>query len=64
MPGTSDPAHGITQLLFLLRDADDADPAKQAQLPADIWAQISDILLHELLGIPALAREAERAGIR
>jgi len=64
VPGTSDPAHGITQLLFLLRDADDADPAKQAQLPADIWAQISDILLHELLGIPALAREAERAGIR
>jgi hypothetical protein len=64
VPGTSDPAHGITQLLFLLRDTDDTDPSKQAQIPADVWDQISNILLHELLGIPALAREAERVGIR
>ena len=64
VPGTNDPAHGITQLLFLLRDTDDTDPSKQAQIPADIWDQISNILLHELLGIPALAREAERVGIR
>jgi len=64
VPGTNDPAHGITQLLFLLRDTDDTDPSKQAQIPADVWDQISAILLRQLLGIPALAREAERVGIR
>jgi len=64
VPGTNDPASGITQLLFVLRDSDDTDASKQAQIPPDIWDQISGILLHELLGIPALAREAARVGIR
>ena len=64
VPGTNDPASGITQLLFVLRDTDDTDASKQAQIPPDIWDQISRILLHELLGIPALAREAARVGIR
>ncbi len=64
VPGTNDPAFGITKLLFFLRDTDDTDATKQAQIPADVWDQISAILLHQLLGIPALAREAARMGIR
>ena len=54
----------LTQLLFLLRDPDDSDATKQVQIPADVWDQISAILLHQLLGIPALAKEAERVGIQ
>jgi hypothetical protein len=64
VPGTNDPAFGITQLLFLMRDSDDADPSKQAQIPPDVWDQISSILLHQLLGIQAVADEARRVGIR
>jgi hypothetical protein len=64
VPGPDYPASGITQLLFLLRDPDDTDPAKGAHIPADVWSQISDILLGQILGIPALAHEAQRVGIR
>ena len=64
VPGPNDPAQGITQLLFLLRDPDDSDATKQVQIPADVWDQISAILLHQLLGIPALAKEAQRVGIQ
>lgn len=62
--GPDDPAFGVTQLLFLLRDPDDSDGTKQVQIPPDVWNQISNILLHQLLGIPALAHEAARVGIR
>jgi hypothetical protein len=61
--GPNDPAFGITQLLFLLRDTDDTDATSGAQIPADVWDQISNILLHQALGIPALAHEAARVGI-
>ena len=61
--GPNDPAFGITQLLFLLRDTDDTDPTSEAHIPADVWDQISNILLHQALGIPALAHEAARVGI-
>ena len=57
-------ATAVRQLLFLLRDPDDSDATKQVQIPADVWDQISAILLHQLLGIPALAKEAERVGIQ
>ncbi|OIQ02450.1 MAG: hypothetical protein AUK55_00815 [Syntrophobacteraceae bacterium CG2_30_61_12] len=39
---------GLTELLFLFRDPDDADPAVQVDLPDDVWDRISDILLQEL----------------
>ena len=64
VPGPDDPAFGITQLLFLLRDTDDSDASQQAAIPPDIWDRISDILLHQVLGIPAMAHEARRVGIR
>jgi len=63
-PGPDYPADGgITQLLFLLRDPDDADPTEQVQMPADVWDQISAVLLHQLLGIHSVAEEARRMGI-
>jgi len=64
VPGPNDPAYAFTQLLFLFRDPDDTDATKEARIPADVFDQISKILLHQLLGIPAVAREAERVGIR
>jgi hypothetical protein len=63
VPGPNNPAFGATQLLFLLRDPDDTDATKQAQIPPDVWDQISSILLHQLLGIQGIAREAQRVGI-
>ena len=63
-PGPDYPADGgITQLLSLLRDPDDADPTEQVQMPADVWDQISAVLLHQLLGIHSVAEEARRMGI-
>jgi len=64
VPGPHDPASGITQLLFLLTDPNDADATQQAQIPADVWDQISDILLKQVLGIASVEREARRVGIR
>jgi hypothetical protein len=62
--GPNDPSQGITSLLYLLRDGDDADASQEAQIPADVWDRISDILLKELLRVPGVAREAQRVGIR
>ena len=62
--GPSDPAFEFTRLLYFFRDPDDTDPSSGAQIPADVWDQISNILLHRLLGIPALAHEAARVGIK
>jgi hypothetical protein len=51
-PGPGDQGVGLTELLLLFKDPDDADPAAQVRLPADVWEQISRILLRELAGIP------------
>lgn len=55
---------GITDLLFLFKDPDDSDAAVQVDLPADVWEQIRDALLGDLLGRePRLRPEAERLGL-
>lgn len=63
VPGPDSPASGLGELLFLFTDPDDADPAVGAQLPDDVWQQISDALLEELLGVPAIRAAAEREGL-
>jgi len=57
-------ATGLTELLFLFKDPHDADPGVQVELPPDVWDLISQILLRELLGIPAVQQAAERMGVR
>jgi hypothetical protein len=61
-PGPDDQAAGLTELLFLFKDPDDADPGVQVELPPDVWDLISRILLQELLGIPSVQQAAERLG--
>jgi hypothetical protein len=53
-------ATGLTELLFLFKDPDDHDPAVRPELPADVWTRISQILLGEILGLPALRPTAAR----
>jgi len=64
VPGAEYTAHGFAELLLLLRDPDDADPAQQAVIPADIWDRISAILLDGVLNVPVIAAEARRLGVR
>jgi hypothetical protein len=47
----------------VLTDPDDADPAAQATIPADIWERIAGILIKQFRTNPALAREADRLGL-
>jgi hypothetical protein len=54
VPGPGYPPFGLTELLFLFTDPDDANPSVRAVLPADVWDRISRILFQELTGIPAL----------
>ncbi len=63
-PGPDYKASGAAELLFLLRDLDDDDPSVGAELPDNVWRLISNALLTDLLGIPAIRLEAERLGIR
>ncbi|MBN2108743.1 MAG: hypothetical protein JW832_15060 [Deltaproteobacteria bacterium] len=44
-PGPTYAASGMTGILFLFRDPDDADPEAMPALPADIWWLISDAIL-------------------
>jgi len=60
VPGPDTTPTGVAKLLFLLTDDDDENPAVGADLPADTWDLISDILLERILGIPTLAAEAAR----
>jgi hypothetical protein len=62
-PGPSYGASGITEILFFLKDADDANPAVGAQLPADLWDSLSDAMLEEVLGISSIRRLALELGI-
>jgi hypothetical protein len=47
-PGPSYEGIGLTELLFLFKDPDDADPAVQPALPANVWQDISDFFLREI----------------
>ena len=48
VPGPDYSPQGFTEILFLLKDPDDADPTVQPVLPANIWRYISDILLDDM----------------
>jgi hypothetical protein len=61
-PGPAYQAAGLTELLFLFKDPNDADAATQVELPADVWDLISRILLRELLDLPQVRSAAERLG--
>jgi hypothetical protein len=62
-PGPTYAAAGLTELLFLFKDPDDGDAAVQPLLPPDVWQRLSQILLGEILGIPAVQQAAERLGV-
>lgn len=62
-PGPEYDPTGFGEILFFFTDPDDTDPASQPVLPPDFWHQVSNILLSEILGIPALQEEAQRLGI-
>jgi hypothetical protein len=47
---------GMTELLFMFTDPDDADPSVRAFLPANFWDRMSRILIRELVGKPAVKR--------
>jgi len=55
---------GITNLLFLFKDPDDADPAQQVTLPPDVWERIQDAILSSVLAAgPTVRAEAQRLGL-
>jgi hypothetical protein len=55
---------GMTDVLFLLKDPNDANASVQVQLPGDVWQRIRDALLHDLLAsVPQLREEAVRLGL-
>jgi hypothetical protein len=54
---------GITDLLFLFKDPDDASAAVQVELPANVWELIRNALLQDLLRVPELRAEAERLNL-
>lgn len=62
-PGPGYVPVGLTRLLFLFKDPDDADPVAQVALPPDVWTVISEVLLGEILDIPAIRAEAVRLGL-
>ena len=62
-PGPGYFAAGLTKLLFMLTDPDDNDAAAQVELPPDVWDQLSDAMLEEVLGVPSIRRTAEQLGI-
>ena len=63
VPGPDYEPSGITRLLFLFRDPDDSDPGIGVDLPTDVWDEISDVLIGEILGVPVVHAEAVRLGI-
>lgn len=64
VPGSALVEPGIAELLAFFRDPDDADANTEVDLPADIWQQVSDILLREILDIEqmqTIAAQSEMA---
>jgi lysophospholipase L1-like esterase len=62
-PGPDYRPFGITELLFMLTDPDDADATVRAALPDNVWRMISNALVRDLVEIPSLRLEAQRLGI-
>jgi hypothetical protein len=62
-PGPPETPPGIAELLFLLTDPDDTNPAVQAEIPADVWDRIAAILIGQFRGNARLAAEADRLGL-
>lgn len=56
--GPSYPLTGLAAMLGLLTDSDDTNPNARMILPADVWDQLSEAMLKDLLGIPALRQAA------
>lgn len=54
VPGPLLSSEGLTELLLLFRDPDDTDPARQVELPPDVWQSVSRILLEKMLAVPTL----------
>ncbi len=61
-PGPSYQTSGIASMLFLLTDSDDTNTAIGPVIPPDVWQSMSQALLRDLLGLPALRAEAARLG--
>lgn len=59
-PGPPWTASGITELLHLFRDPDDTSASVGVELPDDVWARISAVLLGQLLQVPAIQAQAEK----
>ncbi|HWP46386.1 MAG TPA: hypothetical protein VNM22_04410 [Candidatus Limnocylindrales bacterium] len=57
-PGPDYKASGLTELLFLFKDPDDGNPAVQPQLPPEVWNQISDVLMKDILDLPSIKAKA------
>jgi hypothetical protein len=59
-PGPPWAAPGITELLHLFRDPNDASASVGVDLPDDVWDRISAVLLDEILDVPAIRAQAEK----
>lgn len=49
VPGPAYEGAGFTEFLFMFKDPDDADPAVQPVLPANVWQNISDFFSRQIL---------------
>jgi len=62
-PGPPWTAPGIAELLHLFRDPNDAEASVGVVLPDDVWDRISDVLLGEILKVPAIRAQAEKMNV-
>ena len=64
-PGPSAQGSTTGELLFMFKDPDDSDASVGAEIPADVWDKISDLILGGVREInnPALTTEAQRLGL-
>jgi hypothetical protein len=62
-PGPPWTASGITELLHLFRDPNDSSASVGVQLPLDVWARISQVLLSQVTEVAAVRAQAEKMGI-
>ena len=65
VPGPSAQGSTTGELLFMFKDPDDNDASVGAEIPADVWDKISDLILGGVREInnPALTTEAQRLGL-
>lgn len=62
-PGPDYRTTGEGTLLFLFRDADDANPDVGPQFPRDLWRVVSRGFIQRMISQPAMKAEAQRLGI-